>query len=90
MMAPSEVLDSERVRQLFDLRANYNVLFGGAYEDDPYPVWADLRQQAPVHRGIVHEFHRFRRARLLSRAPFRRPAALLGVQLCRMRRRLSR
>ncbi len=59
MMAPSEVLDSERVRQLFDLRANYNVLFGGAYEDDPYPVWADLRQQAPVHRGIVHELTGF-------------------------------
>ena len=59
MTAPSEVLDSERVRQLFDLRANYNALFGGAYEDDPYPVWADLREQAPVHSGIVHELTGF-------------------------------
>ncbi len=59
MTSANEVLDSERVRQLFDLRANYNALFGGAYEDDPYPTWAALREQAPVHHGVVHELTGF-------------------------------
>jgi cytochrome P450 len=55
MTDASQVLDVERVRELFDLRANYNALFGGAYEEDPYPAWADLREEAPVHPGVVHE-----------------------------------
>jgi cytochrome P450 len=59
MTDASQVLDVERVRALFDLRANYNALFGGGYEDDPYPIWADLREQAPVHPGVVHELTGF-------------------------------
>src|ERR1700691_486540 len=59
MTEASHVLDVERVRQLFDLRANYNALFGGTYEEDPYPLWADLRRQAAVHPGIVHELTGF-------------------------------
>ncbi len=59
MPEATPVLDAERVRQLFDLRANFNALFGGNYEDDPYPIWADLREQAPVHPGIVHELTGF-------------------------------
>lgn len=59
MTDASPVLDVERVRALFDLRANYNALFGGSYEDDPYSIWADLREQAPVHPGVVHELTGF-------------------------------
>jgi cytochrome P450 len=59
MTDAGQVLDVERVRALFDLRANYNALFGGSYEDDPYPIWADLRERAPVHPGVVHELTGF-------------------------------
>jgi cytochrome P450 len=55
----TQVLDAERVRALFDLRANFNALFGGNYEDDPYPIWSELREQAPVHPGVVHELTGF-------------------------------
>jgi cytochrome P450 len=48
-------LDRDRIRELFDLRISFNSLFGGGYEDDPYPVWHRLRDAAPVHPGIVHE-----------------------------------
>lgn len=50
------VLDRSRIRQLFDLRANTGgSLSGGDYEDDPYPVWHQLRSRSPIHRGTVHE-----------------------------------
>lgn len=51
----SPVLDRERVRELFDLRGAYVAELGGAYEDDPYPVWHRLRAEAEVHPGVVHE-----------------------------------
>src|SRR5262245_12721828 len=50
-----ELLDVNRVRELFDLRSSFAPVLGGAYEGDPYPAWADLRDQAPVHPGVVHE-----------------------------------
>jgi cytochrome P450 len=48
-------LDRDRLRELFDLRSSYNLLSGGDYADDPYPVWHELRERAPVHAGTVHE-----------------------------------
>ncbi len=51
----ASTLDRERVRELFDLRRAYGSQFGGAYEGDPYPTWHRLREQSPVHPGIVHE-----------------------------------
>jgi cytochrome P450 len=48
-------LDRDRLRELFDLRASYNAGAGGAYVDDPYPKWAELRERGPVHEGTVHE-----------------------------------
>ncbi len=51
----ASTLDRERVRELFDLRRAYGSQFGGAYEGDPYPIWHRLREQSPVHPGIVHE-----------------------------------
>jgi cytochrome P450 len=59
MTEASEILDPVRVRELFDLRTNTNVLFGGSYEEDPYPVWAELRERAAVHPGVVHELTGF-------------------------------
>ena len=55
----TQMLDIDRVRRLFDLRGSYLVQLGGAYEDDPYPTWHSLREQAPVHEGVVHEFTGF-------------------------------
>jgi cytochrome P450 len=48
-------LDRTRLRELFDLRASYNAFAGGAYVDDPHPVWHELRASGPVHEGTVHE-----------------------------------
>jgi len=48
-------LDRNRVRELFDLRANNNAVTGGGYVEDPYPAWHDLREQAAVHPGVLHE-----------------------------------
>ena len=55
MRQPKHLLDVERVRELFDLRNSYTALLGGAFQEDPYPIWARLREQAAVHEGIVHE-----------------------------------
>ena len=35
--------------------ATTNGCNGGNYREDPYPVWHELREQAPVHAGTVHE-----------------------------------
>jgi cytochrome P450 len=51
----AEVLDREELRRLFDLRSSYNARSGGGYDDDPYPKWAALREQAPLHEGVVHD-----------------------------------
>ena len=48
-------LDRNRIRELFDLRSNTNLIAGGDYTDDPYPIWHDLRASATVHPGTVHE-----------------------------------
>lgn len=49
-----QILDLDRVRQLFDLSSNYHATNGGHYRDDPYPIWQTLRQKAEVHEGTVH------------------------------------
>ncbi len=53
-MSTSRTLDRERVRTLFDLRGSYLAAAGGGYEDDPYPTWHRLREEAPVQPGTVH------------------------------------
>lgn len=50
----SSLLDRDRIREIFDLRKHAGAFSGGDYTDDPYPRWAELREQAPVHEGIVH------------------------------------
>ncbi|MCM3882122.1 cytochrome P450 [Frankia sp. R82] len=49
------ILDRERIKTLFDLRSAANVWTGGDFEADPYPIWAKLRESAPVHEGTVHK-----------------------------------
>ncbi len=48
-------LDRDRLRELFDLRSSFNVLMGGTYRDDPYPVWHELRERGAVLPGVLHE-----------------------------------
>jgi cytochrome P450 len=54
-MTDLAALDRDRIRELFDLRSSFITELGGSYEDDPYPIWHELRAEAPVHEGIVHE-----------------------------------
>ncbi|MCK9877723.1 cytochrome P450 [Frankia sp. Ag45/Mut15] len=49
------ILDRERIKALFDLRSAANVWTGGDFEADPYPIWAKLREDAPVHEGTLHK-----------------------------------
>jgi cytochrome P450 len=51
----AQLLDRDELRRLFDLRSSYNARSGGGYTDDPYPKWHELRAQAPLHEGIVHD-----------------------------------
>ena len=64
------VLDIDRVRQLFDLRGSFLTQLGGAYDDDPYPIWAALREKAPVHAGVVHELTGFDQEATFHGLPF--------------------
>ena len=59
MTGTRPMLDVERVRELFDLRGSLVTLMGGDYQDDPYPTWKRLREQAPVHEGTVHDLSGF-------------------------------
>lgn len=58
-MANLRALDRDRIRELFDLRGPTYALLGGTYHDDPYPTWHRLREQAPVHPGVLHELTGF-------------------------------
>lgn len=51
-----QLLDRERIRQLFDLRKTGSGLHnGGDYTGDMHPRWHELRETGPVHEGTVHE-----------------------------------
>ena len=54
MTGTRQLLDLDRVRQVFDLAGNMQVKTGGNYRADPHPVWHSLREQAAVHEGTVH------------------------------------
>ena len=53
--AKSHLVDPEHVRRLFDLRGSHAGALTGRFEGDPYPRWHELRAQAPVHEGVLHE-----------------------------------
>ena len=50
-MTSTPVLDLERMRKLFDLQGGFFELNGGWFEDDPYPIWRDLRERVPCTRA---------------------------------------
>jgi cytochrome P450 len=54
MTGTEQLLDSDRVRRLFDLAGNVAGWNGGHYRADPYPLWHELRDRAAVHAGTVH------------------------------------
>ena len=51
MTGTTELLDPERVRQLFDLANHVQGWNGGNFDADPYPIWHRLREQARGARG---------------------------------------
>jgi cytochrome P450 len=55
MTGTQQLLDPERVRQLFDLAGNVQSWNGGHLNDDPYPEWHRQRERGPVLEGTVHE-----------------------------------
>jgi cytochrome P450 len=66
--APS--LDRDRIRELFDLRSNLNLISGGDYTEDPYPVWRELRSHAAVHEGTVHQLTGYQGEAMFHGLPF--------------------
>ena len=48
------VFDPERLRPLFDLRSPVYLSRGGAFDVDPYPFFARMRETGPVHENIPH------------------------------------
>jgi cytochrome P450 len=52
-MGGYDALDSERLRELFDLTSAVYASRGGAFATDPYPTFHRLRETGPVHEGIV-------------------------------------
>lgn len=55
MSDTQDLLDLDRVRELFDLNSSFNSFTGGGYRQDPYPIWNALREQGMVHEGTVHD-----------------------------------
>src|ERR1700674_2553256 len=45
-------LDPARLRELFNLRSNVYASRGGAFMEDPYPRFHELRETGPVHEGV--------------------------------------
>ncbi len=54
-MSTAELLDRDRIKELFDLRSSFNAATGGDYTQDPFPIWHELRESGPVHEGTVHK-----------------------------------
>jgi cytochrome P450 len=70
MTGAPQLLDLDRVRQLFDLSNNVQGWNGGHYREDPYPIWAALREQAAVHPGTVHALSDVEEALLFHGLPY--------------------
>jgi cytochrome P450 len=46
---------AERFKQLYDVERHVTATDGGILVEDPYPAFAELLAQAPVHKGSVRE-----------------------------------
>ena len=51
----TSALESERFKRLYDVERHVMATDGGVLIEDPYPAFARLRAEAPVHRGSVRE-----------------------------------
>jgi cytochrome P450 len=47
--------EAERFKELYDVERHVRATDGGILVEDPYPQFAELRAQAPVHRGSIRE-----------------------------------
>ncbi len=52
-MSEYDVLEADRLKELFDLTGASYVTRGGGFAEDPYPKFHKLRESGPVHEGIV-------------------------------------
>jgi len=52
-MSEYDVLEADRLKQLFDLTGEAYVTRGGGFAEDPYPAFHKLRESGPVHEGVV-------------------------------------
>ena len=77
--------------ELFDLRSSYNAHSGGGYTDDPYPdVGTSCASRRPCTRASCTSSPAIPATATFQGLPVPRPAALLGVQLRGVRRRVPR
>ncbi len=54
-MAIESTSQADRFKELYDVERHVRATDGGILVEDPYPVWAELRDASPVHRGTVRE-----------------------------------
>ena len=47
--------EAERFKELYDVERHVMATDGGVLVEDPYPAFAELRAQAPVHRGSIRQ-----------------------------------
>jgi cytochrome P450 len=47
--------EAERFKELYDVERHVMATDGGILVEDPYPAFAELRAEAPVHKGSVRE-----------------------------------
>jgi cytochrome P450 len=47
--------EADRLQELYDVEKHVMAVDGGVLVEDPYPALAELRAQAPVHKGSVRE-----------------------------------
>ncbi len=47
--------EAERFKELYDVERHVRATDGGILVENPYPQFAELRAQAPVHRGSIRE-----------------------------------
>jgi len=47
--------EADRFKDLYDVEKHVRATDGGVLVEDPYPAFAELRAQAPVHKGSVRD-----------------------------------
>jgi cytochrome P450 len=47
--------EAERFKELYDVERHVMATDGGILVENPYPAFADLRAQAPVHKGSIRQ-----------------------------------